>query len=1066
MMAGPPNGARKAAIGAALAAAVALPLLYPLVVVPLTPWQQAEVALALIGLGLLASVRPGMRPLIMLLSGFASMRYFYWRVTSTLLLDNPRDALVSLLLLGAETYGLLILLLGYFQTVEVHPRAPAAVVAEPTVDVFIPTYNEPLDVLRRTVIGALALDYPRKRVYVLDDGRRPEVAELARRLDCRYVTRPDNRHAKAGNLNHALARTDGELIAIFDADHVPVRGFLRQTVGFFEDARVALVQTAQHFFNPDPFERNLKLSGRIAPEQAFFYHVIQPGNDFWNAAFFCGSSAVLRRAAVESIGGFKTETVTEDAHTALELHARGWRSVYLPRALAAGLATETLAAHVQQRMRWARGMAQVLRLDCPLFKRGLTPSQRLNYFNATLHFFFGVPRLILLLAPLCYLLLGIHPIHADALALLAYILPHLALSTLANSMLSDRFRHSFWAGVYEVSIAPYTAWVTLLAVCNPRLGRFNVTDKGTQVDRSRLDFAHGWSVLALLALSVLALSVGFPLRLAFFERGAWEPSELNSILINSAWALANTWMLLAAACVAYEQPQQRRAPRLRRAFPCEVRLGEERLAGRTVDVSESGVRVRFARPVALAGECGLEIVEDAASALPLRAQPRWCAPVGAGEMEAAFQFVDVDENAHRRLVLLLFGRDESWRGQLYPRDDPFRSFAYLVSTPWRVTRPRRPRSLAVMLGLSVTALGCGSGAGEAPGPVPPSLLQESWNAYAARFIQADGRVIDFQGGQVTTSEGQAYALLRAAWMRDRPVFDRVLGWARANLNSGVRDDRLWAWRWGPASDGSWRVLDGAFASDGDEDAALALLVAWRTWDDPQYLVQARLTLSDLWERGTTVVQGRRFLLAGDSLCQGRTCRINPSYYAPYAYRVFARQDPGHDWGALVDTSYWLLDTNSRMTATGLPSNWLRLDTASGALQAGNEDDAAYSYDAFRAHWRVALDAALYGDPRARGFLDRSLAGIVERWKREPHLPAVIGADGGARADYEAPEMLAALMAALGPSAPDVADAMQRRVQSTYAGGIWGDRDAYYLQNWAWFGSALYGRQLAPFELVR
>jgi cellulose synthase (UDP-forming) len=687
-----PNGFRKAAIGVALALAVALPLLYPLVVVPLSPWQQAEVALAFIGLGFLASLRPALRPLIMLLSCFASMRYFYWRVTSTLLLDNPRDAFVSLLLLAAETYGLVILLLGYFQTVEVHPRAPAAIGAQPTVDVFIPTYNEPLDVLRRTVIGALAIDYPRKQVYVLDDGRRREVEELARRLQCRYLTRPDNRHAKAGNLNHALSLTDGELIAIFDADHVPVRGFLGQTVGFFEDARVALVQTAQHFFNPDPFERNLKLSGRIAPEQAFFYHVIQPGNDFWNAAFFCGSSAVLRRSAVQSIGGFRTETVTEDAHTALELHSRGWRSVYLPRALAAGLATETLAAHVQQRMRWARGMAQVLRLDCPLFKRGLTPSQRLNYFNATLHFFFGVPRLILVLAPLCYLLLGIHPIHADALALLAYILPHLALSTLANSMLSDRYRHSFWAGVYEVSIAPYTAWVTLLAVVNPRLGRFNVTDKGTQVDRSRLDVAHGGSVLALLALSLLALSVGFPLRLALFARGAWESSELHSILINSAWALANTWMLLAAACVAYEQPQQRRAPRLQRSFPCAVWIGEERLAARTLDVSESGVRVRLERAVALDGECRLELSGDPAGPLPLRARPRWCERIGGG-MEAAFQFVGVDEAAHRRLVLLLFGQDESWRGQLYPRDDPFRSFAYLVSTPWRVTRPRRPRSL-------------------------------------------------------------------------------------------------------------------------------------------------------------------------------------------------------------------------------------------------------------------------------------------------------------------------------------------------------------------------------------
>ena len=375
----------------------------------------------------------------------------------------------------------------------------------------------------------------------------------------------------------------------------------------------------------------------------------------------------------------------------------------------------------------------------------------------------------------------------------------------------------------------------------------------------------------------------------------------------------------------------------------------------------------------------------------------------------------------------------------------------------------------LLLSLAAAAGGCGGGAGgegPATSAIPMSLLQESWNAYTARFIQADGRVIDWPGGQVTTSEGQAYAMLRAAWMRDRPTFDRVLGWAQANLNQGVRDDHLWAWRWGRAGDGSWRVLDAAFASDAEQDAALALLIAWKSWDDPRYLASARETLADLWERGTMVVSGRRILLAGDSLCQGRTCRLNPSYQAPYAYRIFARHDPGHDWATLVDTTYWLLDANAQMTATHLPSNWLRIEVATGTLQPGSDEDAAYSYDAFRTHWRLALDAALYSEPRARSFLDRSLAWVVDRWQRDQKIPAVIAAGGGAMVDYEAPEMLAVLMAALQPSAPDVADAMQRRVQSSYAGGIWGDRDAYYLQNWAWFGSALYGRQLAPFELVK
>jgi cellulose synthase (UDP-forming) len=308
------------------------------------------------------------------------MRYFYWRISSTVVLGSIGDTTVSILLLAAEIYGLLILFLGYFQTIEVHERPQSRLPSEtlPQVDIFIPTYNESVDIVRRTVIGACAIDYEAKTVYVLDDGHRPEIRAMTERIGAIYLSRLKNEHAKAGNLNYARLRTNGELIAVFDADHVPVRGFLKKTVGFFEDQRVALVQTAQTFFNPDPFEKNLVLAGRIPPEQQFFYRVIQPGNDFWNSAFFCGSCAVLRRSALDIVGGFRTETVTEDAHTSMQLHAQGYLSVYLPVALAAGLATENYRSHVQQRMRWARGMAQILRTDCPLIKQGLSIPQRLN----------------------------------------------------------------------------------------------------------------------------------------------------------------------------------------------------------------------------------------------------------------------------------------------------------------------------------------------------------------------------------------------------------------------------------------------------------------------------------------------------------------------------------------------------------------------------------------------------------------------------------------------------------------------------------------------------------------
>jgi len=676
---------RKWLIGLAVLLIASLPLAYSALVVPLTPLQQAQVALAVLALAILLARSRFMRPLIIFLSAFFSMRYFYWRVNSTLNLDSALDATVSVLLLVAESYGLLVLFLGYFQTIESTERDPVAVTEFPSVDVFIPTYNEPVDVVRRTVIGALAIDYREKRVYLLDDGKRPEMEGMAQALGCEYVTRPDHKHAKAGNLNHALKVTDGEFIAVFDADHVPVSSFLKKTMGFFKDSDVALVQTAQHFFNPDPYERNLGLTGRIAPEQIFFYRVIQPGNDFWNSAFFCGSCAVLRRSALQSIGGFRTATVTEDAHTALQLHSRRLRSVYLPQALAAGLATETFAAHVRQRIRWARGMAQILRLDCPLFKRGLSLPQRLNYFNAMLHFFFGIPRLVLIAAPLTYLLFGAHPITADAVAVLAYIFPHIGLSTIANSTISKEFRHSFWSGVYEISIAPFVAGVTLLALVNPKFGKFNVTDKGTNVDHARFDLHSARFTLVLIAVSVVALVIALPIRVFLFRN---NHGELDSAMLNSAWAIGNLVALIAAACVAYEQPQQRRAPRIKRDFECDLLLPERCITAQTIDISESGIRVRLPYPVGVVGHCWLKIKDKDGNEVEVRGRPAWSDWTSGRRVEAAFEFEDLRATTQHKLIEMIFCADRSWSQSTYSEDRILESFWYLLTTFWRVTKPR------------------------------------------------------------------------------------------------------------------------------------------------------------------------------------------------------------------------------------------------------------------------------------------------------------------------------------------------------------------------------------------
>jgi endoglucanase len=354
--------------------------------------------------------------------------------------------------------------------------------------------------------------------------------------------------------------------------------------------------------------------------------------------------------------------------------------------------------------------------------------------------------------------------------------------------------------------------------------------------------------------------------------------------------------------------------------------------------------------------------------------------------------------------------------------------------------------------------------GECGGQAAPrgknDVLKETWSAYVRRFVRADGRVVDPKAGGITTSEGQAYAMLRAAWIDDRSTFDRALDWAIRHLNRGVRQDQLWAWKW------EGRVVDRAFATDADQDAALALLLAARAWGDDAYRRRARAILEDLWRKGTVVAGGRRFLLAGDSSCQGASCRVNPSYYAPYAYRFFARADPARDWRQLVDTSYFVLERNASLTTTRLPSDWLVLDTRTGALSLGEERDSRYSYDAFRSHWRVRLDGALFGEERARRYLSDSLAWLAERYRLEGRLPATILADGRAGADYEALEMLAALAPALQDPAPRVAEAVGARLAAALVDGYWGDGDSYYLQNWAWFGRALQDRALSPFEHLK
>ena len=648
---------------ARVVAAVGAALLLALVVsVPLDLTGQLIFSAGSFGAALLLSRTPGrLTTLAMIvLSISASSRYMYWRVTDTVGFTNWVDACFGFGLLLAELYAFLVLLIGYFQTAWPLQRRPVPMPQDvdtwPSVDVFIPTYNEPLEVVKQTVFSAMQMDWPKDRlhVYVLDDGRREEFRDFCEELGVGYLTRDNNAHAKAGNINAALAVTGSDYVTIFDCDHIPTRSFLQICMGWFiRDPKLAMLQTPHHFFSPDPFEKNLDTFHVMPNEGELFYGIVQDGNDLWNAAFFCGSCAVIKRAPLLEVGGVAVETVTEDAHTALKLSRHGYNTAYLELPQAAGLATESLSAHVGQRIRWARGMAQICRVDNPLFGPGLKLGQRLCYFNAMLHFFYGLPRLVFLTAPLAYLFFSAHVFQATAAMITAYALPHLMHASITNSRIQGRFRYSFWNEVYESVLAWYIMRPVLVAFVNPKLGKFNVTAKGGVIEQSYFDWSIARPYLILLLLNLLGFVVGI------WRMVAVGPSSevFTTLVINMVWTAYNIILTSASLAVASETRQVRSTPRVTAALPAALRFADGKtLVCETDDFSQSGVGLRVPNELQL--ETGSEVHVSLFRSDEEGTFPAQVTFSGGGRLGLRFEGLSLRQQAD--IARLTFARADAW----------------------------------------------------------------------------------------------------------------------------------------------------------------------------------------------------------------------------------------------------------------------------------------------------------------------------------------------------------------------------------------------------------------------
>lgn len=548
---------------------------------------------------LLPLARPWARVLVFVIVWLVVGRYIVWRLTDTVwpARGDWIDVGWVWFCFVIETvafFDAFILYLTFLRTADRHAeadryearlraQAPAGL---PSVDVFIPTYNEPLEVLEKTITGALCLDYPNVKVWVLDDGRRAWLKQFCEARGVGYFTRADNVHAKAGNINHALAHTSGDLVAVFDADFIPKRNFLWRTVGFFADPMIGIVQVPHAFYNSDPMQTNLALRRTLPDDQRFFFEAIMPSRDAWDAAFCCGSNAVIRRAALDQVGGrLPTASITEDVLLTLTMLRKGYITRYLCERLAYGLAPESLSAFFVQRQRWARGAMQILYLDVGPLGRNLSLVQRLM-FLPTHWVSQGCVLLLAVVAPLVYLWTGLMPlVNVTGSAVIYYLVPMLLAIVGGITVYAPKQYFPFASQVLgtfqSFKILP-SAFLTLI---NPSGHTFRVTPKGRDAATAKYERGIFWVAASLIVLTIAGLALN--------TVPEWQVISDSRLLPTVAfWAAINVVVLFLVCMMSLQAPLRRAEERFLLQEQIAVLSPAGQLStGVTRDMSLSGVAI-------------------------------------------------------------------------------------------------------------------------------------------------------------------------------------------------------------------------------------------------------------------------------------------------------------------------------------------------------------------------------------------------------------------------------------------------------------------------------------------
>ncbi|BCG62422.1 MAG: cellulose synthase (UDP-forming) [Methyloprofundus sp.] len=615
---------------------------------------------------------------------FIVIRYILWRFFFTLEFNELASFIASMILFLTEVYVIYMFLVSSFVSLRPIERSvlplPEDESVLPCVDVFIPSYDEEQSLLVVTLIAALNMHYPKDKlkIYLLDDGgtlakrqqsdvlaaeqalaRHKNLQQLCSELGVIYLTRDHNEHAKAGNLNAALAKTSGELVLVIDADHVPTLDFLQKTVGhFLQDDKLFLVQTPHFFINPDPIEKNLDLYQNMPAENYMFYGAVQLGLDFWNASFFCGSAAVLRRAALLESDGFSCMTVTEDAETALTLHNKGWRSRYYKYPLISGLQPETFSSFMTQRMRWAQGMVQIFLLQNPALQSGMSLPQKISYLSNCSFWFFPLSRMVFALAPAAYLVFGLYVYNATLLDLFTYTIPYLLVLVMSSSYLFGKVRWNFISNIYETMQSMYSFGAIIQVLKNPESPTFGVTPKSEILSEdfiSPLSKPFYW----MIAITTLIFFIGC-------ARFYWFPEERSLIIPALFWTSFNFIFYSASLGALLERKQRRTTPRLPANFNAilEDTQNNTTMNVYVCDISVGGASIKLlnndvcdinSKKLML---CGMNDITEEPFKLPVAVKDTW---QNLGKQLLGVQFDTSNMEDLRAVVLLVHGDSQRWQ---------------------------------------------------------------------------------------------------------------------------------------------------------------------------------------------------------------------------------------------------------------------------------------------------------------------------------------------------------------------------------------------------------------------